>query len=256
MVERDPVIGRKPTPTPTPPLGTGTVLRPGSTNTLPSGLGSAINTGLGNVGVTVVKSEEIDKSDFVTNLTNKEMKRILPYLKKFGGTKTQLSTYPNAKKYLETDFDTLIGAAEGSVDKLISLFKSQATGFSDTDKADTGPKPSGVTQYVTKQDPEIIAKNVDKFLLNEIGSKNINPEGRKKIMDEVQKMIDAGTTTTSKMDKTGKTTVTQTPGYSEERLGEVVERVAKEAEPVRYEQQRQATFYDFITRADQLRGGR
>ena len=256
MVERNPVIGRKPAPTSTPPLGTGTVLRPGSTNTLPSGLDSAIGTGLNNVGVKVVKSEEIDKSDFVTNLTNKEMKRILPYLKKFGGTKTQLSTYPNAKKYLETDFDTLIGAADGSVDKLISLFKSQATGFGDDGDGDTGPKASGVTQYVTKQAPELIAQDVDKFLLASIGSKNINPEGRKKIMDEVQKMIDAGTTTTSKMDKTGKTKVVQTPGYSEERLGEVVERVAKEAEPGKYEQQKQLNFFDFMQQAEQMRGGR
>lgn len=252
----EPVIGRKPKATSTPPLGTDTVLRPGSTSTLPSGLGSAIDTGLGNVGVQVVKSEEIDKSDFVTNLTEKEMQRILPYLKKFGGTKTQLSTYPNAKKYLETDFDTFVGAAKGSVDKLISLFKSQATGFGGTDGEDTGPKSSGVTQYITKQSPALIAKDVDKFLLKTIGSRNINEESRQKIMDEINKMIEAGTTTTSKMDKTGKTTVTQSVGYSEERAGAVVERIAKEAEPLKYEQQQQATFYDFVTNADQLRGGR
>jgi hypothetical protein len=253
----DPVIGRKPSPKPTTaPLGTGTVLRPGSTSTLPSGLGSAIDTGLGNVGVQVVKSEEIDKSDFVTNLTNKEMKRILPYLKKFGGTKTQLSTYPNAKKYLETDFDTLIGAAKGSVDKLISLFKSEATGFGGTDGGDTGPKASGVTQYVTEKSPALLKQNVDKFLLETIGSTNIKEESRKKIMDEIQKMIDEGVTTTSKMDKTGKVKTTQTVGYSEERAGAVVERVAKELEPEKYQQQKELSFFDFMQRAEQMRGGR
>ena len=77
-------------------------------------------------------------------------------------------------------------------------------------------------------------------------------------MDEIQKMIDAGTTTTSKMDKkTGKTTVVQTPGYSEERAGAVVERIAKEAEPLKYEQKKQLDFYtDFILQAEQMRGGR
>jgi hypothetical protein len=255
--ENNPVIGRKPTTAPTPPLGTGTVLLPKPSAVIPGGLGSAIDTGLGNVNVKVVKSEEIDKSDFVTNLTKAEMKRILPWLKKFGGTKTQLSTYPNAKKYLQTDFDTLVGAAEGNVNKLISLFESQATGFGGADGADTGPKSNGVTQYITKQAPELIAKDVDKFLLTTIGSENINQESRDKIMAEINKMIEAGTTTTSKMDKkTGKTTVTQTSGYSEERAGEVVERIAKEAEPLKYEQQRQATFYDFIQSADQMRGGR
>ena len=252
----DPVIGRKPSPKPTTaPLGTGTVLRPGSTSTLPSGLGSAIDTGLGNVGVQVVKSEEIDKSDFVTNLTDKQMQQILPYLKKFGATKPQLSVYSEAKKYLETNLSTLVESSENNFNKLISLFKSQATGYGgdgDEDKV----KPSGVTQYVTEKSPALLKQNVDKFLLENIGSTNIKEESRKKIMDEIQKMIDEGVTTTSKMDKTGKVKTVQTAGYSEERAGAVVERVAKELEPEKYEQQRQATFYDFITRADQLRGGR
>lgn len=256
MVERNPVIGRKPTSVPTPPLGTGTVLRPASSSILPSGLGTAIDKGLGNVGVSVVKSEAIDKIDFITNLTNKEMKRILPYLKKFGGTKTQLSTYPNAKDYLKTNFDTLVGNAKGSVDELISLFKSQATGFDGKDDKPKGPKYSGVTQYIAKQSPELIAKDVDKFLLTTIGSKNINYESRQKIMAEIYKMVNAGTTTTTKRDKTGKDTTVQTPGYSEERVGAIVERVAKEGEPLKYEQQKQATFYNFIQDIDQMRGGR
>ena len=256
MAGNNPVIGRKPTTAPTPPLGTGTVLRPGSTSTLPSGLGSAINTGLGNVGVEVVKSEEINKSDFVTNLTDKQMQQILPYLKKFGATKPQLSVYSEAKKYLETNLSTLVEGSENNFNKLISLFKSQATGYGGDGDEDTGPKPSGVTQYVTEKSPALLKQNVDKFLLETIGSTNIKEESRTKIMDEINKMIAEGTTTTSKMDKTGKVKTVQSVGYSEERAGAVVERVAKELEPEKYEQQRQATFYDFITRADQLRGGR
>jgi len=245
MAGENPVIGRKPTPTPTP-----------TPATLPDGLGSAIDKGLGNVGVKVVKSEAINKSDFVTNLTNKDMQRILPYLKKFGGTKTQLSTYPNAKKYLETDFDTFIGAAKGNVDKLISLFKSQATNFGGTDDADK-VKSNGVTQYITQKSPALVKENVDKFLLSTIGSKNIKPESRKVIMDEINKLIAEGVTTTSKMDKSGKTVTTQTAGYSEERAGAVVERVAKELEPEKYQQQKERNFYtDFILQAEQMRGGR
>ena len=253
--ENNPVIGRKPTTAPTAPLGTGTVLRPGSSTVIPGSLGSAIDTGLGNVGVQVVKDSGIEKIDFITNLTKAEMKQIIPYLKKFGATKTNLSTYPNAKDFLQTNFGVLVENAEGSVKKLIQLFKDEATGYGGTEEDKV--KSNGVTQYITKQAPELIAKDVDKFLLASIGSKNINEEGRRKIMDEVQKMINAGATTTSKMDKTGKTTVVQTPGYSEERLGEVVSRVAKEAEPLKYEQQKQLDFYtDFILQAEQMRGGR
>lgn len=254
MVE--PVIGRKPTQTPIPPLGTGTVLLPASGSTVPGGLGSAINKGLGNVGVDPVQDSEITKIDFITKLTKPQMNQIIPWLKKFGATKTNLSTYPNAKDFLQTNFPTLVENAKGDVNKLISLFKSEATGFGGTDGKDTGPESNGITQYVTKQAPAMIAKDVDEFLMTAIGSRNINQESRDKIMAEINKMIEAGTTTTSKMDKAGKTTVTQTPGYSEERAGAVVERIAKEAEPLKYEQQKQATFYDFITNADQLRGGR
>jgi hypothetical protein len=254
MAEDNPVIGRKPTPTSTPPLGTGTVLRPGASTVIPNTLGSAIDTGLGNVGVQVVKDTEIKKINFITNLTNAEMKQIIPYLKKFGATKTNLSTYPNAKDFLQTNFGVLVENAEGSVSKLIQLFKDEATGFG-TDGEDK-IKSSGVTQYITKQSPALLKQNVDKFLLETIGSRNINQESRDKIMDEINKMIETGTTTISKRDKTGKDTVIQTPGYSEERAGAVVERIAKEAEPLKYEQQRQATFYDFIQNADQMRGGR
>jgi hypothetical protein len=252
--ENNPVIGRKPTTAPTPPLGTGTVLRPGSSTVIPNTLGSAIDTGLGNVGVQVVKDTGIESINFITSLTKPQMKQIIPWLKKFGATKTNLSTYANAKDFLQTNFPTLVENAENDVNKLIQLFKDEATGFGTT--GEDKIKASGVTQYVTKQSPALIAKNVDKFLLSTIGSKNINEESRQRIMDEINKMIETGTTTTSKRDKTGKDTIVQTPGYSEERAGAVVERIAKEAEPLKYEQQRQATFFDFIQNAEQMRGGR
>jgi len=243
MVE--PVIGRKPSPTPTP------TPKPA---VLPSGLGSVINKGLGNVGVDPVEDNDITKIDFITNLTKAEMQQIIPYLKKFGATKTNLSTYPNAKDFLQTNFDTLVGNAEGSVKKLIQLFEDEATGYGTT--GEDKVKASGVTQYVTEKSPALLKQNVDKFLLETIGSTNIKEESRAKIMDEINKMIAEGTTTTSKMDKTGKIKTTQTAGYSEERAGAVVERVAKELEPGKYEQQKQLNFFDFMQQAEQMRGGR
>jgi hypothetical protein len=79
MVE--PVIGRKPTSKPTSaPLGTGTVLAPTKATGIPSGLDAAVNQGLGNVGVDPVEGKEIDKIDFITNLTKAEMEAILTRL--------------------------------------------------------------------------------------------------------------------------------------------------------------------------------
>jgi hypothetical protein len=244
----DPVIGRKPTPTASP------TATPKPT-TVPPGLGVSIAQAAKNtqLNIKTPSNVAIDTVNFVTSLTRAQMKQIIPWLDKFGASKTDISTIGNAKKFLQNNFNTYVENAGNSVSKLIQLFKDDyVPSADDADKV----KPSGVTQYITEKSPALLKENVDKFLLENIGSTNIKEESRKKIMDEIQKMIDEGVTTTSKMDKTGKVKTVQTAGYSEERAGAVVERVAKELEPEKYEQQRQATFYDFITRADQLRGGR
>lgn len=244
----EPVIGRNPTaaptvkPTPAPigvPVGLGVSIEQAAANTK---LNIKTPTGLG-----------VETVNFVSSLTRAQMKQIIPWLDKFGASKTDISTIGNAKKFLQNNFNTYVENAGNSVTKLIQLFKDDYVPSADSaDKI----KSSGVTQYVTKQAPELIAKDVDKFLLSTIGSKNINQESRDKIMAEINKMIEAGTTTTTKRDKTGKDTITQTPGFSEERLGEVVLRVAKEAEPGKYEQQKQLNFFDFMQQAEQMRGGR
>ncbi len=119
-----------------------------------------------------------------------------------------------------------------------------------------GPKDSGITQYIVEQSPALVKKNVDEFLLKTIGGTNIKEESRAKIMAEINKLIEEGTTTTTKKDKSGKTKVVQTVGYSEERAGEVVKRVAEELEPEKFGRQRELNFYDFIQQADKMRGGR
>jgi hypothetical protein len=244
-----PVIGREPTAAPTvkpTPAPTG----------IPAGLGVSIAQAAANtkLNVKIPTGTGVQTIDFVTSLTKAQMKQIIPWLDKFGASKTDISTIGNAKKFLQNNFNTYVENSKGSLTKLIQLFKDDYVPSAD-DAAKV--KSNGVTQYITKQSPALIAKDVDKFLLSTIGSKNINQDSRDKIMAEINKMIEAGTTTTSKMDKkTGKTTVTQTPGYSEERLGAVVERVAKEGEPLKYEQQKQLNFFDFMQQAEQMRGGR
>lgn len=248
MVE--PIIGRKPTPAPSPTATPIAGMLPGLGVSIAE---AARNTKL-NIPVNALSA--VETVNFVSSLTKAQMKQIIPWLDKFGASKADISTVGNAKKYLQNNFNTYVENSKGSLTKLIQLFKDDYIPSTDG-SGSSGPKSNGVTQYVTKQSPALIAKDVDKFLLSTIGSKNINEESRNKIMAEINKMIEAGTTTTSKMDKkTGKTTVVQTPGFSEERLGEVVSRVAKEAEPEKYEQQRQASFFDFIQNAEQMRGGR
>jgi hypothetical protein len=253
-----PIIGKNPAPpilntTPKPTL-------PGTPNPVPSNLEGAIGGKLKNVNLDGVKVDNSVKAqDWVQSLSNKEMNQILPILKKLGASKTNIADYDSAKNFLLTTYPTYIDNSGFNVSKLVKLFNDNLTGYGadSSSGAASGTKSNGVTQYVTKQDKALVAKDVDKFLLSTIGSKNINQASRDKIMAEINKMIEAGTTTTSKMDKkTGKTTVVQTPGYSEERLGEVVSRVAKQGEPEKYEQQRQLNFFDFMQQAEQMRGGR
>jgi hypothetical protein len=246
MVE--PVIGRTPTASPTvkpTPAPTG----------VPMGLGVSIEQAAANtrLNIKTPTGVGVETVNFVSSLTRAQMKQIIPWLDKFGASKVDISTIGNAKKFLQNNFNTYVENAGNSVTKLIQLFKDDYVPSADSaDKV----KASGVTQYVTEKSPALLKQNVDKFLLETIGSTNIKEESRAKIMDEINKMIAEGTTTTSKMDKTGKIKTTQTAGYSEERAGAVVERVAKELEPGKYEQQKQLNFFEFMQQAEQMRGGR
>jgi hypothetical protein len=244
----DPVIGRNPTAAPT-------VKPTPAPSGVPAGLGVSIAQAAANtrLNIKTPTGVGVETVNFVSSLTRAQMKQIIPWLDKFGASKTDISTIGNAKKFLQNNFNTYVENAGNSVTKLIQLFKDDYVPSADSaDKV----KSNGVTQYITEKSPALLKQNVDKFLLENIGSTNIKQESRKVIMDEIQKMIDEGVTTTSKMDKTGKTITTQTAGYSEERAGAVVERVAKELEPAKYEQQKQLNFYEFIQQAEQMRGGR
>lgn len=249
-----PIIGKNPvpsSPTPKPTL-------PGTPNPVATNLEGAIGGKLTNVNINGLKVDKsVQAQNWVDSLTKKEMNQIIPVLKKLGASKTNIADYESAKNFLLTTYPTYIDNSGFNVPKLVKLFNDNLTGYgADSSGAASGTKSNGVTQYIAKQAPELVAKDVDKFLLSTIGSKNINKESRDKIMAEINKMIAAGTTSTSKTDKAGKTTVVQTPGYSEERAGEIVSRIAKQGEPEKYEQQRQLNFFEFMQQAEQMRGGR
>jgi hypothetical protein len=242
------VIGKNPTTT-------GGTLTPGSTGALPqSGLDSAINKNLGNVGVSGVKVDKgVQASNWVESLSKGEMNKIIPWLKKFGASKTSIADYKTAKAYLKENYSTYIDNSEFNVTKLVKMFSDNATGAGGT--GTTGTKSNGVTQYITKKSPALVNEFVDKTLLTKIGSKNVTPEIRQEIIDGIQKLINEGTTTTSTMDKTGKSTVVSTPGYSDERAAAMIEGVVKEKAAPQYGQQKQLNFYDFMQTANSQRSG-
>jgi hypothetical protein len=252
MAANNPVIGRKPTSTA--PVGTGTVLAPAKPSAPTSLLDAAIQTSLGNVGVKPVQSTKVDAVNFVINLTNAEMKRILPYLKKFGATKANLSTYPNAKDFLQTNFDTLVTNANGDVNKLISLFKSEATGYGGTE---TAKEPTLDQRTVSKLNPAAIGELIDGIYLSTIG-KTATPEQIKQHLAEFEK-INTGTVTSYKKVKNPKTgkmedVATVTPGgFSEEVGKDKLEAQLKKSNPFEYQRRKAFEFSDALNQV--LSGG-
>ena len=242
------VIGRDPNPKPTP------TSTPGNTGMLP-GLGDAISKAAANTKLNIKADvlSAVGTINFVSSLTKAQMQQITPWLKKFGASKADISTVGNAKKYLQNNFNTYIENSGGSLTKLVQLFKNDYIPTSDT--TSTTPKSNGVTQYIKKKAPELVNEFVDKTLLTKIGSRNVAPEIRQEIIDGINKLIAEGTTTTSKMDKAGKTTVVQTPGYTDERGAALIEKVVKEKAAPQYGQQKQLSFYDFLQTANSQRGG-
>jgi hypothetical protein len=114
----DPIIGRNPTPKPTAtptPVPTG----------IPAGLGVSIAQAAANtkLNIKTPTGVSINTVNFVSSLTKAQMKQIIPWLDKFGATKTDISTVGNAKKFLQNNFNTYVENAGNSVTKLIQLFK-------------------------------------------------------------------------------------------------------------------------------------
>ena len=253
MVANNPVIGRKPKTTSNAPIGTGTVLSPVNPAASTSLLDAAIQTGLGNVGVKPVQSTQIDTTNFVIDLTKAEMKRILPYLKKFGATKADLSTYPNAKEYLQNNFDTLVTNANGDVNKLISLFKDEATGYTTTK-----PKEPTLDQRtISKLNPAAIGQLIDGIYLSTIG-KTATPEQIKQHIAEFEK-INTGTVTSYKKVENPKTkkmedVATVTPGGFSEEVGKAkLEAQLKKSNPFEYQRRKAFEFSNALNQV--LSGG-
>ena len=253
MFKGDPVvIGANPT-----------VTKPASPATsaksplLPS-LNAAVQQGLGNVGVgKVVPDGSMALQDWVNALTPKELNKLIPYLKKFNVSKVKLSDYESVKNVLQTDYKTYIETSGNNVDKLIELFKSNAVPkeLYSSAAAAKGPKSNGVYQTISQKDPKLIAKLIDDTLLSTIGTRVVDKESRTQLENIVKKMIDAGTTTTSKMDKSGKTTTVSTSGYSDEAASAAVAAQAKILSPVDYKRQQGLDFFDWMQKAESMRGG-
>lgn len=162
----------------------------------------AINTRLKSQGVEVANEAEITASDaWIKSLTPAQTRELAAAFKKMGknvkDTKTLadlLTQYPEvttAKDYI-TGYNTLVGMI-----------------IPGTDTAGTANLPTQtVTQYTDKQLTDISNTIAQDFLKRNLEQAEIDV-----IMPKLKKLVQQGTTTTSKR-VGGKNVVTVTPGFS------------------------------------------
>jgi len=235
------VIGKNPTVSSTaglPNLGANTPL---------AGLSSVINKGLTNVGGQPLNvTTDITATNWVASLSKKDMNKIIPWLKKFGASKTNIADYESAKNLLQTNYPTYITNSGFSVENLIKMFSDNATNIASTTAKVAGPTPDQRT--ITKLDPAILTSLIDSIYVSTIG-KSATPEQIQQHIDEFNKM-NTGTLTTYKTvkDAKGKETnvATSTPGFTQDMAKQKLEEQLKKDNPFEYQRRKAFEFSDAL----------
>ena len=238
-----PVIGRGPKPTPT-PAPTQTILGLGD-----GGLGSAIANAGASVGLPKVYNTlpAIGTIDFVTKLTKAQMQQIIPYLDKFGATKTDISTVGNAKKYLQNNYNTYVENSGGSLTKLIQLFKND---YIPSDTAQI-KEPTLPTRAISELDKKTTFEQIDnwaqKTLMTTVTDK------QKADLFNILKGMNVGTVTSYKKalnEDTGKmeNVQTTTPGLTSDKAAMTIEEKLKELNPDDFDRAQRIGFSEWLSK--------
>lgn len=245
-----PVVGRKPVTGKTPFKPIVAPVAPVVTNN-DQGLMDRINNKLGNTAGYDVKIDPkvmsgIDKND---RYTPAEILALGKILKKFD--------YPVKKTaasilalFSSGQYPELTAAQEKNktAADLIADLNSQYLFGLDTDK----PKAPDTTRQVYNYEPEQIKALIDDVYVTTLG-RNATDEEKELKYAVLQKQIQQGTTTTSKVVKnatTGKmeTLVTSTPAFSQEAAKTSIEEELKKANPDDFDRKSRIDFASFLTK--------
>jgi hypothetical protein len=208
-----------------------------STSQLPpvqSTWSSNINNRLADARIQLAPSSARQQASLVDSFTKPQLTNIAKVLKQLGYSKSQISTGMKVKDILISDFGTTLSASKTYNDFTNTIAADVLSGLN-TDATANVP-----TQTIQKYDPVVLEKLIDNIYQETLGEP-ATPEQKELRMAELNTMIEAGTTTTTKKVR-GKNIVTVTPGFSQERAKTSIEEQLKVMNPEEFDRKSVLTF--------------
>lgn len=213
-----------------------------STSQLPpvqSTWSSNINNRLQDARINLAPSSSRQQASLVDSFTKPQLTNIAKVLKQLGYSKSQISTGMKVKDILISDFGTTLSASKTYNDFTNSIATDVLSGLN-TDATANVP-----TQTIQKYDPIVLEKLIDNIYQETLGEP-ATPEQKAIRMAELNKMIETGTTTTSKI-VGGKRVTTATPGFSQERATATIEEQLKVMNPDEFDRKKRIDFQGWLS---------
>lgn len=213
-----------------------------STSQLPpvqSTWSSNINNRLQDARINLAPSSSRQQASLVDSFTKPQLTNIAKVLKQLGYSKSQISTGMKVKDILISDFGTTLSASKTYNDFTNSIAADVLSGLN-TDATANVP-----TQTIQKYDPIVLEKLIDNIYQETLGEP-ATPEQKAIRMAELNKMIETGTTTTSKI-VGGKRVTTATPGFSQERATATIEEQLKLMNPDEFDRKKRIDFQGWLS---------
>lgn len=178
------------------------------------------------------KLKGANKGNGITLLTDDEVRGLIPLAQKYKGG-------PKFKNM--TDAKTYFLSSQFLNKSALEVSSLMTGGLLGDGEEEYGTK---VNTRVSAQDPDVLMKLVDQTYQATLG-RNATKDEQKVRLQELQKMIDAGTKTTTTTFKGGSTTK-DTIGFSGERAQAEMATAIKQEAPGDLEDKRQLDFHNFI----------
>jgi hypothetical protein len=233
----NPVIGREnagTNPVPNTPSTGGSTL-PSITSTWSTN----INNRLSDARIQLAPSSSQQQASLVDSFTKPQLTNIAKVLKSLGYSKSQISTGMKVKDILVSDFGTTLAASKTYNDFTNTIAADVLSGLN-TDATANVP-----TQTIQKYDPIVLEKLIDNIYQETLGQPATESQKRLR-MGELNRMIEEGTTTTTKK-VGGKNVVTVTPGFSQERAKTSIEEQLKVMNPDEFDRKKRIDFQGWLS---------
>lgn len=198
-----------------------------------------INNRLQDARIQLAPSSSQQIESLVDSFTKPQLTNIAKVLKSLGYSKSQISTGMKVKDILVSDFGTTLAASKTYNDFTNTIAADVLSGLN-TDSTANVP-----TQTIQKYDPVVLGKLIDNIYQETLGQPATESQKRLR-MGELNRMIEEGTTTTSKV-VGGKRVITATPGFSQERATATIEEQLKVMNPDEFDRKKRLDFKSWLS---------